>query len=41
MRAVLFDIDGVLLDSQVANYRFYQDLIRKTEFQNRLHHFVD
>jgi len=27
LNAVLFDIDGVLLDSRLANYAFYQDIL--------------
>lgn len=33
IRSVLFDIDGVLIDSFAANLRFYQDLFIKTGYE--------
>ncbi|MCR4329132.1 MAG: HAD family hydrolase [Candidatus Roizmanbacteria bacterium] len=33
IKAVLFDIDGVLIDSFEANLRFYQDLFIKTGYE--------
>ena len=33
LKAVIFDIDGVLLDSQQANIKFFQDLLEKAEYK--------
>jgi beta-phosphoglucomutase-like phosphatase (HAD superfamily) len=33
IKAVLFDIDGVLIDSFAANLRFYQDLMIKAGYK--------
>ena len=33
IRAVIFDIDGTLLDSFEANFKFYQDLMDKTGYR--------
>jgi HAD superfamily hydrolase (TIGR01662 family) len=32
IKAVIFDIDGVLIDSFEANFKFYQDLMAKTNY---------
>ncbi|MFH1071862.1 MAG: HAD family hydrolase [Nanoarchaeota archaeon] len=33
IKSVIFDVDGVLLDSFEANLRFFQDLMRKTGYR--------
>lgn len=33
IKAVVFDIDGVLIDSLGANFKFFQDLMRKAGYQ--------
>ena len=33
LKAVIFDIDGVLLDSQQANIKFFQDLLEKVGYK--------
>ena len=36
IKAVIFDIDGVLLDSFEANLKFFQDLLRQVLAKQKL-----